>query len=522
MLTKNRFMKTDIRFFITVGCCTGSLAASAQMPTLKVDKPNVIFIYADDLGMGMLSCLGQKEFTTPHIDQLFSQGTQFAHAYGCMVSAASRASLLTGYHDIRKEKFKISGSGQLLKNPTSVTNQQLLAIESNIDKKDVNLPQGDYYLPQIFKQAGYVTCQIGKLEYGWTATREQMTRHGWDHYYGYLDHVACHGFYPPYLFEDGKLVMIPGNTHTDCAKTSEPETQAACDARWNMTGKSVYSQNLFDQKMIQFINSNKNIPFFLLHSTQLPHGPVMIPQINEQVKNKPNLTQIEKEYASMVIRLDSVVGMLMSEVDKLGIAHKTMFIFTSDNGHEIYYAQKGRIKKPFGHYNDWTTKYYSDTHGDVFNGNGSLRGFKRQNSEGGPRVPMTMYLPGKIPSGIICNEFIAHYDLIPSFAEMLGVSLSHVDKKDGVSFWKTLLKRKKLPQNRYIVYSSYQGPAIVTNEGYKVRYNTFASDYDMYDLIKDPQERNNIARLKKNKFEKLKALLLKECNGNILKGVCSF
>lgn len=506
---------------VSLGCILCD-AQAQKTPTPVVEKPNVILIYADDMGMGMLSCLGQKEFMTPNLDKLFRQGTQFTHAYGCMVSAASRASLLTGYHDIRKEKIRVSGGGRLLLDPSTVTEAQIANIEADIDQKDVRLPEGDLYLPQVFKKAGYVTCEIGKLEYGWTATRDQMTRHGWDHYYGYLDHVGCHGYYPPYLFEGGKIVMIEGNTHKDCAKTKEPETQTAYNERWNMEGKAVYSQDLFDEKMKEFINDNKDRPFFLFHPTQLPHGPVMVKSVHEQVKDNPHLTQIEKEYASMVIRIDSITGMLMNEVERLGIAEKTMFIFASDNGHEIYYAQSGRVDKPYGRYDDWNTVYYSDKHGDIFNGNGSLRGFKRQNSEGGPRIPLAIYMPGTIPSAVRCQEFVTMYDLIPTFADMLGVNLSTKHPKDGVSIWPTIMQGTKLARDRYIVYSSYQGPAIVTNEGYKVRYNSKAKAYDMYNLLADPQERVNVAASHPQKFEELKKILLKECKGNIANGNCGY
>ncbi len=438
-----------------------------------------------------------------------------------MVSAAARASLLTGYSDVRKEKIRVSGGGQLLIDKASATEAKVSEIEARIDANDRQLPAGDYYLPQVFKQAGYATGQIGKLEYGWTVTRSQMTRHGWDHYYGYLDHVGCHGFYPPFLFEDGNIVMIDGNTRTDCAKTREGETQATYDHRWDMTGKKQYSQDLFDEKIKSFIQTNKDKPFFLYHPTLLPHGPVMIPSVSPQVKDNPNLTQIEKEYASMVIRLDSVVGMIMDELVVQGIEDNTILIFTSDNGHEIYYSQAGRVSKPWGQYNDWDNVYYSDKHGDVFNGNGSLRGFKRQNSEGGPRVPMAIYLPGIVPGAVRSNEFVAHYDLIPTFAEMLGVQLSDTYQKDGTSFWKNLMEGEVLPE-RYIVYSSYQGPAIVSNTGFKVRYNTSAQQYDMYNLLLDPQERTNIAANDPNMFLKLRVKLIQHCGNNINNGICGY
>lgn len=495
----------------------------------NIDKPNVIMIYADDLGMGMISCMGQKHFKTPNIDRLFHQGTRFSHAYGCMVSAASRASILTGYFDIRKDKINVSGAPQLLFDKTddsestrSALDAKCAVVENDIDNSDVNLPQGDLYLPQIFQKAGYVTAQIGKLDYGWTATRGQMTRHGWDHYYGYLDHVGCHGYYPPYLFEDGKLILIEGNTHKDCAKTRENETPAAYAYRWNMEGKMQYAQDLFDEKMAQFIADNKDKPFFLHHPTLLPHGPVMVTEVYDEVKHNPALSQIEKEYASMIIRLDKAVGRLIDEVEKQGISDRTIFIFTSDNGHEIYYAQAGRIKKPYGAYDDWNSKYYSDSHGDIFNGNGGLRGFKRQNSEGGPRVPMAIYWPGHIPAGAECNQFVAHIDLLPTFADLLHVNINPDFPKDGVSILSTIVNGTPLNADRYYAYSSYQGPAIVDNEGYKVRYNTTAKDFDMYFLLDDPQERRNVAIKYPQRFEQMKKKLIDICNGDINNGICYY
>ena len=504
-----------------LGCCALALPGISQARH-RVEKPNVIFIYADDMGMGMLSCMGQKEFETPNIDHLFHQGTQFDHAYACMVSAASRASLLTGYYDVRKEKVRVSGGGALLFDPATMQPSEIEAVEARIDARDVVLPEGDYYLPQVFQQAGYVTGQIGKLEYGWTATRQQLRRHGWDQYYGYLDHVACHGYYPPYVFENGEIVMIEGNTRKNCAKTLEPETDAAYADRWNREGKQQYAQDLFDTKIKDFIRENKDRPFFLYHPTLLPHGPVMIPEVHPAVKNNPRLTQIEKEYASMVLRLDSVVGMILEEVERQGIAGRTLIVFASDNGHEIYYAQKGRVSKPFGRYNDWNRNYYSAAHGDVFNGNAGMRGFKRLNSDGGIRVPMAVYAPGMFPAGVHCPEFVSICDWIPTFAEILDVPLSEKYRKDGVSIWKTMTKGRSLPAERYIVYSSYYGPAIVTNQGLKVRYNTFAKDYDLYNVLEDPQERKNIASEMPEEFARLKALLIRECDGNIEKGICQY
>ena len=164
---KNHFLKPVLSAVALAGI--GNLFAQ--------QKPNVIFIYADDLGKGLLSAYGQQQFTTPNIDSLVHRGTSFTRAYGCMVSAPARASLLTGYHDCRTDKWKISG-GQFMNYRDE---KDIQRIEKEIDKNDITLPKNDLYLPQVFQQAGYVTAQIGKLEWGFTATRRQMQRHGWDY-----------------------------------------------------------------------------------------------------------------------------------------------------------------------------------------------------------------------------------------------------------------------------------------------------------------------------------------------------
>ena len=135
-----------------------------------------------------------------------------------------------------------------------------------------------------------------------------MLRHGWDHYFGYMDHVRAHGFYPPFLFRNGELISVIGNTQEDCGKSGEPETPEVYSERWNMEGKESYSQNIFIDSILQFITENRSDPFFLYFATQLPHGPVSIPQVYPEFREDDRLTKIEKEYASMVKMLDDNVG----------------------------------------------------------------------------------------------------------------------------------------------------------------------------------------------------------------------
>ena len=499
--------------------CFGFCAVSA---TMYAQKPNVIYIYADDMGKGMLSAYGQQQFTTPHIDALIAQGTSFSRAYGCMLSAPARASLLTGYHDCHgTDKWNVSRGGAYLFSVADTG--RIAAVEEAIDKTDVRLPEGDYYRPQVFKKAGYVTGEIGKLEYGFTSTRAQMKRHGWDYYYGYLDHVRCHGYYPPFLFDNGKIVEIPGNTHTNCGKSIEQETAATLAERWNRNGKSVYVQDIFLDKMLSFIRQHKDEPFFLYHPTTLPHGPVAIPAIAPEIAANPNLTMIEKEYASMVKLLDENVGIIMAELQRLKIADHTIVVFAADNGHEIYYSQKGRCEKPYRNmqtgelFDDLGNKYYSQQSGDVFDGNAGMAGLKRSNLEGGVHIPLVVYGPGMIPEGRVCDDLVANYDFLPTVAEALHVTLPV--KKDGHSVLQSLLHTASAVSDPFVVFGSYTGPGIVTADGWKLRYYLGKKVWELFYLPQDPQERTDVSKKYPKKLKELEDILLKECGGNLDNGV---
>ena len=202
---------------------TGTSACKEKTQTETDKLPNVIFIYADDLGRGLLSGEGQEIIKTPNIDRLAEEGIRFENAYGCMLCAPARASLITGYHDCHGDKWKISG-GAVYKR-ISAGDMTPEEIESKLNEQQGPIPENEIFLAEVFKKAGYVTGQVGKLEWGFSATDKQMKRHGWDYYYGYLDHVRCHGFYPPFLFENGSLVKIEGNTDIHCGRTLEKETE---------------------------------------------------------------------------------------------------------------------------------------------------------------------------------------------------------------------------------------------------------------------------------------------------------
>lgn len=499
------------------GTCSFGMSVNAQKQQ-DTQRPNVIFIYADDLGKGMLSAYGQRHFSTPNIDRLFNEGVAFEQAYGCMLSAPARASMLTGYHDCRQDKWKINGGAQFV---NLSKEEDIAATEKQIDANDLLLGKEDLYLPQVFKQAGYVTGEIGKLEWGFTASRNQMKAHGWDYYYGYLDHVRCHGFYPPYLFENGEIVRIEGNTRKDCGKSIEQETPETYAQRWDMTGKKTYSQDLFLEKILEFIRTNRDKPFFLYHPTQLPHGPVAIPEVDPEIAKSTLLTPIEKEYASMVKMLDNQVGIILDELRRLGLEEKTMLVFASDNGHEIYYSQKGRCEKPYRdirenrYFDDFNYKYYSEAAGDIFNGNAGMAGLKRSNLQGGVNIPLAVYWKGQLPAQKN-TQVVAAYDLLTTAADAFQIPLR--TKKDGTSLL-PVLEGNSLPKERYVVFGSNYGPAIVVNDGWKLRYYKAKDIFELYYLPEDPRETTDRAKENPEKVAQLKALLMKECQGDLKNGI---
>ena len=493
-------------------------------------KPNIIYIYADDLGRGMLSCYGQKLFATPNIDRLAQEGRQFSRAYGCAFCAPARASLITGTHDCHRGGWTYTRGGIY---------QRVAAGAMSFDETTELIsslshhPQAhEKFLAEIPRQAGYVTGQIGKLEWGFATTPAEIQRHGWDYHYGYYDHVDCHGFYPPYLFENGHLLSVPGNTRPDHGKAvqglNDPNSPAAREERWNRDGRAVYSQDLFDQKIITFIRQHQDQPFFLYHPSQLPHGPIIIPEIHPAVKDHPQLTDYEKEYASMVLRLDQTVGLILNELEQLEIDDNTLVMFSSDNGHSVYYQEEHRTSTTTNihtgeKFDNVDNVFTSESGGDIFNGNDSMSGLKFSNLEGGVRLPFIARWPGTIAAGSHSDRLIASYDLLATLSELL-----HIDpgpNTDSVSFLSALSGDHELASSSErgtpVIFAARLGPALVTDDGWKLRQITLpgVNRYVLNDLRTDRYETTNLNYAQPELIDQLGPQLLRACDGNFSNGM---
>ena len=480
------------------------------------NTPNIILIFADDLGRGMLSCYGQQHFETPNIDRLANEGMKFNHAYGCAFCAPSRASMLTGLHDCHQGTWTYTRAG--IYQSISTGEMTYDEISELIHTTGLQAKPNDVFLAQVAAAAGYTTGQIGKLEWGFATTAERIYRHGWQYHYGYYDHQRCHGFYPPFLFENGEIRNIQGNTHPDCAKHPNTESDENMEIRRNRSGKSVYSQDIFNDKIVEFLQEHSDEPFFLYHPSQLPHGPISIPEIHPSVRHLSELTTYEKEYASMILKLDETVGIILDELERLGIDDRTMIAFTSDNGHEVYYRQEGRTTgrqrglngEPF---DDITSKFYSETGGDVFDGNDGMAGLKFSSWEGGTRVPYIVRYPGQIQPDSVSDHMLANYDFMPTLAELIGVDMS--ETKDGVSFLPTLMEQQERQQNHdWIVYASRLGPALVTSDGWKLRFINKTDRFQLYHLPDDYREENDLSTEYPDLVSHLSETLLNACDGD--------
>lgn len=476
------------------------------------DRPNVILILADDLGIGMLGCYGQKIVQTPHIDRLAAEGIRFSNYYGGVYCAPARWTLLAGLHDGRMGGWRHTQAGlPIQRDAGKITEaefqRQMDAVKAGADPIH---PQ-EVFLAQVAQRAGYATAQFGKLDRGFLTWAEQVARFGWDFHEGYYDHARAHGFYPPYLWRNGERFELAGNADPHCGKMSEKGDEPVG------SGGKTYSQNVFIEDILRYIRAHKDQRFFLYHPTQLPHGPVAVPALHPEVENDARLTLAEKKYASMVKMLDDHVGRIMAELKRLGIDQQTVVFFTSDNGHELYYGPKAgyaQQRLPGGEKaNLADRKWRTSECGDVFDGNAGRAGLKRSGYQGGMQVPLIARWPGRIAPGTQTDLLSAHYDFMATLAELVAGPMPA--GKDGISYLPTLLGLPQAQRHGHVVvnnqFNRMGRSALITRDGWKlVEIDRNNDQFQLYDIKTDNGERHNLASQYPERVNELKTVLLRE------------
>jgi arylsulfatase len=345
------------------------LFALTVASTHAVDRlPNVVIIFTDDQGYGDVGVFGAKGFTTPNLDRMAAEGRRFTNFHVPQpVCSASRAALLTGCYPNRIGIHGALGPGARH-----------------------GIADTEMTLAQLLKQKGYATGIAGKWHLG-HHPQFLPTRHGFDEYYGipYSNDMWPHhpeakpGAYPPLPMIEGEKVAKSGLGHEDQEQFTTQYTARA----------------------VQFIERNKERPFFFYLAHNMPHVPL---HVSSKFKGK----SAQGLYGDVIMEIDWSVGEVLAALKRAGVDEHTLVIFTSDNGPWLSYGNHAGSAGP-------------------------LREGKGTHWEGGTRVPCIMRWPGKIPASTTCADMLMTIDLFPTIEKLTGAEPPK-HKLDGLDVWPLL------------------------------------------------------------------------------------
>ncbi|VGO22948.1 arylsulfatase [Pontiella sulfatireligans] len=437
------------------------LIACAALPALaESNRPNIIYILADDLGYDELGCYGQKRIQTPHIDRIAREGMRFTQHYsGAAVCAPSRYTLLTGKHIGRSHT---PGQGQ-------------------------RLPDGETTLGTVMKRAGYRTAAFGKWGLG-----DNPNEQGFDEWLGFLDQGRAHFFYPEWVWKNTEQLKFPENIGL------------RKEGAYGDISGGTYIHDVFTDSALDFIRQSQAEPFFLYLPYTIPHAEFVVPEdslaayagcwpehpekahktVLDPAKgkrgieggtafydgygycsvDKPNAT-----YAAMVSRMDRDVGQIMALLKELGLDDNTLVLFASDNGPTFIPG--------------YNREFFEVPESFPFSGHkGSLE-------EGGIRIPFVARWPGRIAAGSVTDHLSYFPDILPTFAKLAGVEVSA--PIDGTSLLPVLLNQPdRIQQAPYLYWQKGDAPVVRLGE-YK---GFFKQDKLMkaYSINEDIGEKNDI------------------------------
>ncbi len=429
--------------------------------------PNVIFIMADDLGYGEVGCYGQTKIRTPSIDRIAAEGVRFTQHYsGSPVCAPSRCVLLTGLHTGHayvRDNDEMNERGDVWHDPDLEGQRPLL--------------EDTYTLGTLFQSAGYATGAIGKWGLGGPESSGHPNRQGFDHWYGYLCQRVAHNYYPTHLWRNGEKDILEGNDyfypHQRLPEDADPLDP---EAYTPFTG-ALYSMDAMAEEARSFIRSHAEEPFFLYLPFPVPHAALQVPDDSlEEYEDAFGDTPYTGDrgytphpkpraaYAAMVTRMDGEIGGILDLLEELGLTEDTLVLFTSDNG----------------------PTFNGGTDSDFFDSTSGLRGLKTQLYEGGIRVPFVARWPLRIPAGTVCDLPSGFWDFLPTFAELLDVSLPV--PTDGLSLLPALGASGGPQREHEYLYWEFQGRQAVRMEDWKAYRVADSGAFELYDLATDPGE----------------------------------
>jgi arylsulfatase A-like enzyme len=416
-------------------------------PTIAAERPpNIIIVLADDLGYGDLGCYGQKEIKSPNLDKLAADGMRFTQFYaGSTVCAPSRCALMTGLH---------TGHSWIRGNAA------------------MNLRPDEFTIAKLLKSGGYAAGLCGKWGLGTEGGVGQPTRQGFDEFYGYLDQVHAHNYYPAFLMRGEKREIL---------KNEVPPKDASPFGSGVATKKVEYSPDLIDREAFAFIERHRSQPFFLYLALTIPHANneahaangngSEVPDLGEY-KDKP-WSEPQKGFAAMITHMDRGVGQLREVLRKHGLEESTLILFSSDNGPHKEAGNDPAISKS----------------------GGPLRGIKRDLYEGGIRVPTIACWPGKIRAGSVSEHVGAFWDVPKTLAEISRLADKLPQGLDGVSFAPTLLGKGTQPEHADLYWAFFErGRArALRMKNWKAVQQPLTKPVQLFDLAHDVAETTDVA-----------------------------
>lgn len=438
---------------IWVGLVLGCLMCLPIADSWGEERPNLIWIMSDDLGYGEVGCYGQEVIQTPYLDQMAREGLRFTQFYaGATVCAPSRSVVMTGQHHGRTRVRGNAGR----QNPRAQA-----------------LQDGDITVAKSLQEAGYTTALIGKWGLGDVGEAESglPRRQGFDYFFGYLNQHHAHNHFPDYLWRNEERIPLPNEvTHV-----GEFGGGYATDAL-------IYADDLMTDEALKFVANHQDQPFFLYWNMVLPHAN------NERTRELRDGAHVpdygpyagedwpdpDKGHAAMVTRLDSYVGRMLRQLEQLGLAERTLVIFTSDNG-----------------------PHNESNHNlERFQPSGPLRGIKRSLTEGGVRVPTIAWWPSRIEPGRETGHVAYFGDWFATAAELASADLP--EGLDSISFVPTLFGRSDEQREHEFLYWEFHERGFIHAALYQGRWKGIRrvvpdEALELYDLHEDLGEQRDVA-----------------------------
>ena len=361
---------------------------------LGASKPNIIVIMADDIGAEGLGCYGSTIYTTPHLDQMAKEGLRFNNAYATPLCTPTRVMIMSGLYHNRTGFREFIGKGEGVRMPAEIKTF------------------GHY-----FRDAGYKTAIAGKWQLGkFDEIPNQPVEHGFDKYcmwtWVYKGKKSSR-FYKPQIYTDGKV--------------------------FNGTEKD-YGPDYFNKFVLDFIDGNKDEPFFIYFPMALVHSPFIHPPRLEKLARSKYTDDLDKDtiaFGHMITYMDDTIGQIMKRLEDHGIDKNTVVFFTGDNGtgKEITSKLPGM----------------------------NLKGGKGSMTEAGSRVPLLAWWPGTIQPAVR-DEFFCLVDILPTVASLSGIKLSR--ELDGMDLSHNLLGKKG--KNREYVQICYKKGLFVRDRRFRL------------------------------------------------------